>query len=138
MVGTINFDIKGAAEMERLLKELGPRVASRVGDQALRAATKPIIAEAKRLVPVRTGKLRDSIISRVERKRKDDSERVVLIGFKPPASRRAHLTEFGTSKSAAKPFMRPALDAKAGEALNEMGRVMARGLTREAEKMARD
>ena len=133
----VDFDIKGAAEMERLLKELGPQVASKVGDQSLRAAAKPIVAEAKRLVHVRTGKLRDSITAVVERKRKGANERVVLIGFKPPVSRRAHLEEFGTSKQAAHPFMRPALDAKAGEALNEMGRVMAKGITREAEKLAK-
>jgi HK97 gp10 family phage protein len=137
MVGRIDFDIKGADEMERLLKELGPKVAARVGDQALRAGARPIVAEAKRLVHKRTGELRKSITARIERKRKDDDERVVLIGFKAPASRRAHLEEFGTAHSRAHPFMRPAMDSKAGEALDEIGRVMAKGITREAAKLAK-
>jgi HK97 gp10 family phage protein len=135
---TTNFTIEGAVEMERLLKELGPAVASRVGDLALKAGAAPIVEEAKRLVPVRSGKLRDSITAEVERKRNGDSERLVLIGFKRPTSAIAHLVEFGTVHSAARPFMRPALDAKAEEALNEMGRVLGEGIEREALKLAKE
>lgn len=137
MSGTIEFSIEGAAEMERLLRALGPAVASRVGDKALRAAARPIVAEAKRLVPVRTGRLKRSIAVASERRRKGDNERVVLIGVKPPASRIAHLVEFGTAHSAARPFLRPALDGKAGEALDEMGRVLAEGIETEAVKLAK-
>lgn len=137
MPGRVDFAIKGAKEMERLLKELGPNVAARVGDQALRAAAKPIVEEMKRLVPVRTGALRDSIIVLSEKRRKGDNERVVLIGFRPPVSRRAHLVEFGTAHSKAEPFIRPALDGQAGAALEEMGRVLARGIDREARKLAK-
>ena len=137
MAGRIEFEIKGAKEMENLLKQLGPNVASRVGDQALRAAAKPIVEEMKRLVPVRTGALRDSIVVLSEKRRKGDNERVVLIGFRRPVSRRAHLVEFGTATSRAKPFIRPALDSQVGTALDEMGRVLARGITREAEKLAK-
>jgi hypothetical protein len=61
---------------------------------------------------------------------------MVLIGFKPPVSRRAHLTEYGTSKHGARPFMRPAMDAKAGEALTVMAETMASGILREEWKQA--
>lgn len=131
------FDIQGAAEVERILKELAPEVASRIGDAGLRAGAKVIATEAKRLVPVDTGKLRDSIAVQVEKKRRDDDERLVVVGFKRPSSAIAHLVEFGTVKMAARPFMRPAADAKADEALNAIGRVMAAGTTREAAKAAR-
>lgn len=137
MADIVNFEIKGAKEMERLLKELGPQVANKVGDQAVRAGARPIVEEAKRLVPVRTGQLRDSITTQVDRRSGGDNERVALIGFKRPASSRAHLVEFGTSHSAPRPFMRPALDSKHREALEEMGKVMARGITREARKLAK-
>jgi len=141
MPGVVNFQIRGAKEMEALLKQLGPQVAARVGDQALRAGAKPIVDEAKRLVPVgRTGNLRDSIIAQKQRRAGDD-ERVILIGFDKDApgspSSRAHLTEFGTAHSAAKPFMRPAMDSQAQNALDEMGKVIARGLAREARKLAK-
>lgn len=137
MADIVNFQIKGAKEMERLLKELGPQVANKVGDQTVRAGARPIVEEAKRLVPVRTGELRDSITTQVSKRNGGDKERVALIGFKRPASSRAHLIEFGTSHSAPHPFLRPAMDAKHREALNEMGKVMARGITREAKKLAK-
>ena len=95
------------------------------------------MAEAKRLVPVRTGALKRSITTAVERRRKGQAERVVVIGFKKPHSRRAHLEEFGTRHSAAHPFMRPALDTKANEALSEMGDELAKGIADEAAKLAR-
>lgn len=131
------FEIKGARQMDRLLKELGPKTASRVGDQALRAGARVIVKEAKRLVPVDTGELRDSITVVTPRRRKDTDTREVQIGFKPPASRRAHLTEYGTSKDPGSPFMRPAMDAKAEETLEAIGKTLARGITREAEKLAK-
>ena len=46
----------------------------------------------------------------------------VVIGFKKPASRRMHLIEFGTAHAKARPFLRPAIDEKAGEA-NRVARV---------------
>lgn len=137
MAGQVEFRIEGAKEMERVLKQLGPNVAARVGDAALRAGAKPIVEEAKRLAPARSGELRDNIKAQIERRRKGDDERVILIGFDKSVSYRAHFVEFGTSKMPAKPFMRPAMDAMAGEALSEMGRVLARGITREARKLAK-
>ncbi len=136
MATRTDYEIKGALEMERLLKELGPQLAVKVADEALRAGARVVVEEAKRLVPVDTGALRDSIVAQVQRKGSDE-EREILIGFKVPHSRRAHLTEFGTAHSAAKPFMRPAMDAKASEALEEIGGVLAKGITREAEKLAK-
>lgn len=136
MAGTVEFEIKGAKEMERLLKQLGGNVASRVGDKALKRAAAPIVAEAKRLVPVASGALKRAITAQTPRRRPAD-ERVILIGFEKPHSRRAHLTEFGTRHSAARPFMRPALDSQVGAALEEMGKELAAGITREAEKLAK-
>ena len=140
MVGKIDFEIKGATEMEKLLKELGPRVAGSVTDKALKAGARPIIKEAKLRVRKRTGGLAKSIAVRTDKKLKASAghELGVNIGFLPPHSRRAHFEEFGTSKHVAHPFMRPAMDAKVGEALDAMGKVMGKGIEREAVKMAKD
>jgi len=132
-----DFTIRGAKEMDKLLRELGPRTANRVGDQALRAGAKVIVEEAKRLVSVKTGELRDAITVATEKSRTAGDERIVFIGFKPPVSRRAHLTEYGTSKTPAKPFIRPAMDTRASDALAAIGKVLARGITREANKLAK-
>jgi hypothetical protein len=43
-----------------------------------------------------------------------------VIGFKKPGKRYAHLVEFGTRFAAAKPFLRPALDAEHDNAIKAM------------------
>lgn len=136
MPGKATFQIKGAKEMEALLKDMGPKVASRLGDKALRAAARPIVKEAKRLVPKRTGDLRRSITAMASKEGRANNERLVVIGFRPPASRRAHFIEYGTSKAAAHPFIRPAMDAKSAEALTAMADVLATGLLREEWKQS--
>jgi len=133
----IKFEIKGAKEMERLLRALGPELANKVGDKAVLAGTKPIVKEAKRLVRKRTRKLERAITSTVERRRTSQQhERTASIGVRPPTSARAHFEEFGTRKQAAHPFIRPAMDAKAGEALDEMGKVLAKGIEDAALRLA--
>ena len=137
MCPRIDFDLKGAKEMENLLLQLGsPRVVNRLGDRALIAATKPIITEAKRLVRKKTRRLERAITAVVATRRRD-GERVVYIGFKKAESWRAHFIEYGTAHAPAYPFMRPALDSQAPAALDEMGRVLGEGITTEAEKLAR-
>lgn len=137
MPGTVNFKIEGAKEMERLLKELGPRVAITVADKALRAGAKPIVQEAKRLVRKRTRDLEKSITAVIDRRHQKPNERQILLGYRQPTSRRAHFEEFGRAGQPAHPHMRPAMDAKVGEALNEIGREMSVGITREAKILAK-
>lgn len=132
MPGNVKFTISGAAELERALRTLGPRVAGNVSGRALRAMAKPIVQRARELVPVDTGRLKKSITTKLHRMR--GGQRTIDIGFKRPTSRRAHLTEYGTAHSAARPFMRPALDENAARALTEMGRVLGEAIENEAKK----
>jgi HK97 gp10 family phage protein len=123
--------------MAQLLMKLGPQVARRVGAQALRAGARPVVDRAKQLVSVDTGALRESIGAELVTRGVDPDRRVIAIGIERPVSRRMHFIEFGTAHSAAKPFMRPALDEQKENALDEMGRVLAVGIDREAAKRAR-
>ena len=130
--------ISGAAEMDALLKQLAPDVAVNIGRRATRAGAEVIADEARRLVPVDTGELRDSIAVDVPTAKRQRGETVrALVGFLNPTSGRAHLTEFGTSKLAARPFMRPAMDAKAGDALDGMAKVLASGIIAAAKRLAK-
>lgn len=129
MVSKMTYTLTGAKELEKTLLEMGPAVATKIADKALRAAAKIIIKEAKILAPRRTGALRKSIAAKVGQLK--PAERTVTIGFKKPGRSYAHMVEFGTSHSAAKPFLRPALDAKASEALREMTEVLADGILRQ-------
>lgn len=132
----ITFKLKGAKEMEALLRDMGPKVASRLGDRALRAGVKPIVKEAKRLVPVKSGELKRSIVARSGNRNRRQDQRIIMIGFKQPAARRAHFTEFGTSRASARPFIRPAMDSRAQDALTEMAERLAQGIESEEWKRA--
>lgn len=137
----VDFELKGTAELERLLRELGPKVARQAGRQALRAGARIIRDEAKRLVPVRTGTLRRAITVRARRVRRSDALGVSITvrQLTPPAGGRrkpvpanvyANFVEFGTAKAAAHPFLRPAFDAKSDDALREMIRVIRDAIER--------
>lgn len=151
--------IEGARELEGVLKKLGPRVAKKVVLGALRSGGNIIRREAKRLVPVESGELRDSIIVASERQRKRTTGNVVIGPRK--GVNYGHLVEFGTAPhtitvkdakslgesgqfgtvvhhpgAVAHPFLRPAFDAKGDEALNKVGEMLGRGVEREALKLA--
>lgn len=122
--------VRGAKELEALLKKLPAKVAKRVVNNGLRAGARIIRDEMKAGVPVDTGELRDSI-------RVATVKGQVKVGFEPPASRRAHLTEFGTEFQPAQPFARPAIDARGPDAIRKIGEVMGKGIAKEAGKVGR-
>jgi HK97 gp10 family phage protein len=136
----IDFNITGLKEINALLKELPEKAQERVIKSAVRSGAQVVRKEAKRLVPKDTGELERSIKVQAGRPR-SKSKITFRVGFeKTPdgrsPSRRAHLTEFGTSTQPAQPFMRPALDSKASEVINKMISAIGRGIAREAEKLA--
>jgi histone H3/H4 len=53
-----------------------------------------------------------------------------------PAAPHGHLVEFGTVHSAAKPFLRPAVDESAQAAIDKLAENLWKGIAREAEKLA--
>lgn len=109
----MEFKVEGLASLDRMLKDLPGNLDDIVKGDALRAGGKVIAEDAKARVPVDTGELRDSIVVRkATKKQRRRGTGEVVIGFKKPASRRAHLVEFGTVTSHPRPFMRPAIDAK--------------------------
>jgi HK97 gp10 family phage protein len=125
--------LTGFKELEAKLKTLGPRVARNVGARALRAGAKPIVVAAKEAVPVRTGKLKKSIRNASSKPPSRDALEIA-IGVRPTRSRIAHLIEFGTDHSPAQPFLRPALDQKAAEAIDAMKQRLWEGIQLEALK----
>ena len=159
----INFNIKGAKEFDVMLRDLGPAVAKNAGASSLRAAGKVVLTRAKELVPVKTGALRDSLGVRVSRADANVGSLRAVIGSTNQEYRLMHLIEFGTqahsirankanvlasggtvfgkevtvSGVTARPFLRPAMDEKAGEALRVMGESLGKAIIREAKKFKR-
>lgn len=149
MANSISVKVEGLAELNRKLAALPDEI--RKGPVLMRAlhdGARIIRDEAKRLAPVLKephplripGNLKSNIIEHTDRTQHD----TVLVrvrnrgwlfgGGKGAEPWRAgnpsywFLVEFGTSKMAAEPFLRPAFESKKFAALNEVRRSLARGI----------
>jgi hypothetical protein len=58
MPGSVKFDLTGAKEFEKLMRELGPVPAGRIGQNATMAGARVIAAEARRKAPCGRASLR--------------------------------------------------------------------------------
>jgi HK97 gp10 family phage protein len=135
----VSVEVKGLGKLLDQLNKLQAELAAKVLAQAGRKAFKPVLDAAKAMAPKDSGDLADSLKLSVV---KPTSENGVLkVGIKigvgrgskqakiaaaafgeaqskalPPA-RRWHFIELGTSKQAAHPYLRPALEHNSGEVL---------------------
>jgi len=140
------IEIKGLKELETVLKLLPDKPAKKAMNAGLRAGSKVILDEAVRLAPIWSGETK-IVMSRGKKRivfpgmlkksiiisKGGISEKGVL--FKIKITRLAfysHMLEFGTSKMAAQPFMRPALDNKGEEAIAKILKISGRAIEREA------
>lgn len=148
-----NENIKGGKELQAFLNTLAPKIEQNIMRGALRAGAKVIAEEAKQNVSVKSGDLRDSIRVGTKAKRGQVTATVKA------GNKKAYYTrfiEFGTAAheikpkdakslffagmfgdliahpgNRAKPFMRPALDSKSNEAIEEVGKMISKRLTKE-------
>jgi HK97 gp10 family phage protein len=139
---TSEVNIKGMAELDKLLAELPDKLQRNVMRSALRAGAQVIKQRAQELAPVHTGKLRDSIRVSVRIKAGVPVATVKAGGNAKGGAFYAHMVEYGTAAhfikpktakslflaglfregvdhpgAVAHPFMRPAFDAAAQEAV---------------------
>jgi HK97 gp10 family phage protein len=146
------LNIKGGAELQKLLDQLPVKIEKNIMRSALRAGARVIANEAKAIVPVDDGDLKRSIRTGSSAKRGKVIAYVRAGGKK--GSFYAHMVEFGTAAhlivpknrkslsiggqqvsaahhpgAQAKPFMRPAFDNKANEAIVAVGEQIRRRLT---------
>lgn len=144
-----NFKIKGGKELMTVLSSLPAKIERNIMRSALNQGAKVIQAEAKANVPVESGELRDSI------KRSTRAERGRIKSNVTTKLFYARFVEFGTAAhqikgkdggylffkdrlvrsvnhpgARAKPFLRPALDAKAADAIRAVGEQIGRRLTK--------
>ena len=129
------IDVNGLDEVLKKLKKLPEKVQKRVLVGAVRAGAKPIIKEAKRLVPVRTGTLKKSI-GVVKRRSKDKNIiHYTVAPRKKKGGWYAHYVEFGTSKMSAKPFMRPAYEKEGENSIKFVREYMKKRVDKEIAKL---
>lgn len=122
---TVRLD--GTKTIRRKLRQIINTTRASVVTAALESGGEVIAEEARRLVPVRSGNLRDSIgvatgglnYSALSLKKGGIS---VQVGPRqgrgePHDGFYGHMVEFGTVNMAPQPFMRPAFDSMSGEAM---------------------
>lgn len=128
--GKVKFE--SFKQVARNMDKLAEKIERQAMRESITKASRPIVREAKnRLKPYKdTGLLAKSIKRRV---RTYKSSKMVLIAIGPDRNvvgsaesesgqtrtrrpvRYAHLVEFGTRRTRARPFMRPSFDTKKGE-----------------------
>lgn len=114
-----DFDIhiSGLAELETALLELSDRGARRALRKGMRRGAIVVRNDARNRVRIARGKLRRSI--RV-RERSDDQGWMRFAVEVPRSAFYGKFGEYGTSKMAAWPFLRPAAESKTEEAVSTM------------------
>lgn len=114
--------VHGLEELTRKIKALPHAAQKEISKQVITSATK-IRKAAQQRVPVRTGALKKSIRSKYE-----NGKLSATIGPRGKTAWRAHFTEFGTIKSAAKPFMTPAWEEERPQYVDDIARTIRRVL----------
>jgi HK97 gp10 family phage protein len=100
----IQLRVEGVSEVLKSLNRLGREISEAVVPATLQAAQVLQTAIQQR-APVRTGRLRDSILVEITEQTPNRVE--VEVG---PTVPYADDVEFGTSRSPAQPYLRPAID----------------------------
>ena len=148
-------NIQGLAELDRALHALPGNIAKNVLRGAVGAGASVIRAEAKQRAPVATGQGKDApppgtlkraIYSKQIRELSNFSKQTFFVSVKSGAKHRGagkkyldawywRFVEFGTSKMAARPFLRPAFEAKKTEAIEAIRAYLAKRIPIEADKV---
>lgn len=115
--------LEGADELNEALRELSDRAGGKIVKEAAEAGAEVIRTEASRLAPRDTGLLAESQTDRPHRLQIGRSQ--IDIGPSKDAWY-GRLLELGTKKMSAKPFLRPALDARKDEAIAAVRDVLKR------------
>lgn len=101
------FKLEGVDEIKKNIAKILDRTSGEKIKKVYMRAAMIAVREARSIVPVRTGKLRDAIFADYG----DPTKPNVLVGVNYRKAPHAHLVEFGTVKTPAHPYFRPAVTA---------------------------
>lgn len=137
--------IEGVREISRRLEKLADNYVKRAEKAALKSGAGPILKSSKNYAQASrdTGLLTRSLGISVRKVGGNFTARVgarsgfrkVVEGKVKNPVKYSHLVELGTSRSAAKPFIRPAIESAKGEVLEAMAAGLDKFLTNECAKL---
>lgn len=144
-------NVQGLKELQAALKDLPERIARNVLRGAVGAGAAVIRKEARGRAPVATGTLKRAIYQKQIRELSSQVKQTFYVGARKGKKYRyqgkkgtlsqdayyARFVEFGTAKMAARPFLRPAFEAKKGEAVQAIKDYLAQRIPAEVEKARR-
>jgi HK97 gp10 family phage protein len=143
---TVRVDITGVAELQATLSRLPGNLQEKLGVKAIFAAAKVIRDEVKARAPIRKSAAGESgkritagkaemrypgnLKAHITRRRVRKGSGTIVAYEVGPNARAwyGRLVELGTMTAGARPFMRPALDAKGAEAIETFRTVLEDGL----------
>lgn len=133
MVDVLKVEVQGLKELEQKLLQMAPKLARNGLRASVAAGARVVVAEARKNVPVDTGTLRRAIYQKQIREQSSMTQQTFFVGVR--AGKREQkknrdgyyfpFIEFGTTKMAARPFMRPAFESTKGQALEAMKEKLA-------------
>jgi HK97 gp10 family phage protein len=138
------MNLTGDKALIKAMGHLKQSAQRKVARPAVNAALTPVNKEAKRAAKrtQRTGQLWRSIGKRVKGYKQSGTVwggvgprsgfRIVVDGQPVNPLRYGHFVEFGTRRTVARPFLRPALDTNKARAFEILGRKSWEGLAKEA------
>ena len=129
----LKVHISGASQINSVLRRLPDRVQKQELQKSLRAGGNIIRDAAQALAPVDTGEGRDSIKVTAVR---GNSAKMVRLVVNTGKAFYLNFIEFGTRHMRARPFMRPAFDETAGQALQKIGHTLGKGVEKQAATLA--
>lgn len=128
-----DFEIKveGLAELERKLKELGPKISKNALRAATNAGAEVVRKAAIARAPIKSGTLKKQIYKKQIRELSNEHQQTFFVGVlsrrkktkgkNPGVIKSAfywRFIEFGTVKMPARPFLRPAFDSTKQSAIS--------------------
>ncbi|MBK5206122.1 MAG: HK97 gp10 family phage protein [Polaromonas sp.] len=123
--------LTGFAELAKALRELPDRVARNGLRAAVNAGATVVKNQARKNAPVDTGLLKKNIFQKQIREASSQYQQTFAVGVRQGHARNKdgskkelpyywRFMEFGTSKMPARPFLRPAFEAKKEEAVKRI------------------
>lgn len=131
-----DFDVEvlGLKELDRALQELAYPAARRALRKGMRRGANVVRDEARAKARVKTGNLKRKIRTRERREQEGNLRFAVEV---PRSAFYGRFLEYGTSKMAARPFLRPAAESKTEEAVTTMRDALAEAIEIEMRRSRR-
>lgn len=140
MTDYIDVSFIGDKKLERKLKRMALATQRKIVRAGINKAMKQVKDRAKELVPVDTGKLRDSIKQK-RRTRRGISRAMVVTGTREELGIGANergfypaVLEYGTRDRTARPYLRAALAEKSGQVIDDAAAHIKQGIEDVAKK----